>query len=331
MRVTNNASIDPYLRQLNLTQERKYKGDLQTATGSRIITLSDGPVSVVNTKQVAEKMDRNKKYLNNINEAYNEMQAVNDSLDGLQEKIGTIRQMAVDATQTGNMGNLDALAIDIKGYLDDFIKLSNTDFKGKFLYSGTLTNEDSIAKTGLGTNKNPYELVQGESTKDNPSGLKVIFKGNYDTRSINKDSTTTEVINTSADKVFGDNATEAFDAIIGLYNTLAYTETGEKRTKESVVSITDTGNLNKYQKILGDFSDTIAKANSINGAKMNRLDSIRSQMQEENIRLKSLKSEYSDTDYSAVALQLKKDEAILSYTLSIGSKILNNSLMDFLS
>ena len=64
---------------------------------------------------------------------------------------------------------------------------------------------------------------------------------------------------------------------------------------------------------------------------MVRLDSVRSQMQEENIRLKNLKSEYSDTNYSEVALQLKKDEAALSYTLQIGTKLINNSLLDFLS
>ncbi len=331
MRVTNNASFSPYLRQLNLTQESKYKNELRVSTGDQNLSLSDGPTAIVNTKQVAEKMERNVKYLNNINEAYNEMMAVNDSLASLQDQLATIRQLSIDATQTGNMGNLDALAIDIKGYLEDFISEANSDYKGKYLFSGTLTDEESISKTELGTNLLPYELVEGEATAENPSGLQVIFKGNYESRAINKDSTTNEVINTDADKVFGNGATEAFEAIIGLYNTLAFTETGEKRTKDNVVSKTDTGNINKYQKILGDFSDFIAKANSINGAKMNRLDSIRSQMQEENIRLKSLKSEYSDTDYAAVALQLKKDDAALTYTLQIGSSLMNNSLFDFLS
>ena len=80
MRISNNSAVGPYLRQLNLTQERKYQSDLRVATGSQLITLSDSPTALVNTKQISEKLDRNKKYLNNINESYNEMQAVNDSL-----------------------------------------------------------------------------------------------------------------------------------------------------------------------------------------------------------------------------------------------------------
>ena len=168
--------------------------------------------------------------------------------------------MAIDATQTGNMGNLDALAVDIKGYLQDYVRQANTDYKGKYLFSGTLTNQESISKTGLGTNGMPFELVKGAATTDNPSGYTVVFKGNYETRSVNKDSTSTEVINTTADKVFGNNGNEAFDAIIGLYNTLAYNEDGTERSKDNPVTITDTANLNKYQQILGNFSDTYSKS-----------------------------------------------------------------------
>ena len=110
--------------------------------------------------------------------------------------------------------------------LSDLITAANADNNGKYIFSGTITSADSIATNAsensiANTNNMPFELVQGEATADNPSGLSVVFKGNNKDREINKDSKTSEVINVKADDLFGEDSTEMFKPIIDMYNLLA--------------------------------------------------------------------------------------------------------------
>jgi flagellar hook-associated protein 3 FlgL len=330
MRITNNAGFMRYQNNLEDVQTNKYKNEIRLDSGKKNVSISDAPKDVVNGKIISDKLNRNAKYKNNISEAFTEMQAVNDKLESLQDKIADIRQKAIDSTQTGNMGNLDSLAVDLKGYLQDYIRDANADHKGKFLFSGTKTNPDSLNGSQNDENNYPFELVEGSPTADNPSGLSVIFKGDFSDREINKDDATTEVINVKADEIFGKGGTEAFQTIIDLYNTMAYKEDGVKRVKNDVYTKTDTAKIDAAQKKLADFSDTISKMNSINGSRTNRLNSLKDQMTEEDTRLKSLRSNYEDTNYAQTTMDLMKDKSALDYSLSVGSQLMSKTLLDFL-
>ena len=81
MRVTSNSYANPYINSLNTIQESKYKNEIRIDSGQRNLSLTDSPKDVVNTKLVTETMERNKKYLNNIQESYSEMQAANNAME----------------------------------------------------------------------------------------------------------------------------------------------------------------------------------------------------------------------------------------------------------
>ena len=331
MRITSNSYTNPYINTLNNIQESKYKNEIRINTGQKNLSLTDSPKDVVNTKIVSESIARNKKYLNNIQEAYSEMQATNNNLESLQAKIQNIRQTAIDSTQTGNMGNLETLAVDVRGMLDDIIRDANADSNGKFLFSGTKTNSTSLTSEDGTKHQYPFELVKETATATNPSGLVVKYYGNFKDREINKDASTTEVINATADKMFGDNGTKDLQALVDLYNVMAYREDGTARVKTDYYNKTDIANLDKAQQKLADTSDKISKVNAIIGSKTNRILAISDQMTEENLRLKGVLSNVADTNYAETMIQLTKDTNALNYSLKLGSQINSNSLLDFLS
>ena len=331
MRVTSNSYAKPYINSLNTVQESKYKNEIRINTGQKNLSLTDSPKDVVNSKLVTEMMDRNKKYLNNIQESYSEMQAANNAMETLQSKIQQIRQAAIDSTQTGNMGNLETLAVDIRGWIDDVIRDANLDNNGEFLFSGTKTSPKSLIDENGVTHKYPFELIQGEADEKNPSGLSVKFYGNLKERSINKDAATTEVINTTADKMFGENGTQALEALIDLYNVMAYREDGTARVKTDYYNKSDIARLDVAQQKLADSSDLISRANAVNGSRTNRILAVSDQITEENLRLKNILSNYSDTNYAETMIQLTKDQTALNYALKIGAQIHSQSLFDFIS
>ena len=147
MRVTQNSRFIPYKSSLEDIQLRLTKEQARLSSGKNIITLSDSPKDVVTVKKLTDLIERNSQYKLNINDALGEIQASSETLESSRDKLLSVRSYALDATQAGNTGNLSVISGAIKGILTDLIKDANSDYGGKFLYSGTQTTKSSIAVT----------------------------------------------------------------------------------------------------------------------------------------------------------------------------------------
>ena len=324
MRISNNAVFNPYLRNLQKIQERKYEEEVRLSTGERIINVSDDPKALVNIKQLTTIIDRNEIYRDNIATALGEMQLIDEQITGLQDTLQEIRQRAIEAGETGSGEGLPSLATYVEGLLKDVVRNANIDFNGHYLFSGTATTEESMGEHP------PFELVEGDPTEDNPSGLSVVFYGNFNDRNINKDENSTETINVKADELFGENGTGVFEPIVQLYNLLKYDANGELREADDLLNTEMTDQLNEYQKKIAEQLLELQNVAGKNGATMNRLTAISEQLSSENLRLKDFRSIDEDTDYATTTMELKKDEIALEYALQIGSNIMQYTLFDFL-
>ncbi len=330
MRVSNNLLYRTYERNLEDIQSRKLKQEVKLTTAKEINTLADNPVGLVKVKQLTTKIDRNEAYKSNIDNAIGEMAVVGEELDAIYEKMENIRQLAIESTLTGNSSNLPTLGVYVKGLLEDIIKDSNVDFNGRFVFAGTITNGDAIIPTPPATNTQPFELVQEAATAANPSGLRVVFKGNNKDRYINKDDTSTELVNVKASEVFGGAGDEVFSPIIGLYNLLTYNPDGTMRTSADGFTRDDMGRVNEIQKQISRQEEQVNNIAAINGSRINRLTALKDQIDFENIRLREFRSIDEDTDYAKATLNLAREDNALQYSLQIGGNLARLSLLDFL-
>lgn len=330
MRVTTNSPIKPFQNALSAIQESKYKNEIRNETGKKNIGLSDNPKDVVNSKVYAEMIERNKSYINNIEESYSEMQMANDVMDSIQEKMASVRETAILSTSPGNTNNLATLAKVIKNQLEDIVNNANSSHNGKFLFAGTKTTINSLTETDGTTHQLPFEIITEAPSATNPSGLRVRFNGNFNPREINRDSLNTEQINTTADKMFGTGGIAALTEIINVYNTMAYNADGTARTMNDYYTIPDTNKMNDFIKNTGNQHEVMLNANAVNGAKTNRINAVKEQLTEENVRIKNMLSLAQDTNYSETLMALMKDQTALDYALQIGSRINSKTLFDFL-
>ncbi|HOK14437.1 MAG TPA: hypothetical protein PK007_05875, partial [Candidatus Kapabacteria bacterium] len=223
-----------------------------------------------------------------------------------------------------------SLGVYVRGLLEDIVKEANADFNGKLLFAGTKSTVDSITPEAPQTTNLPFEIVQEQATPDNPSGLKIYFKGNFENRIINKDSKTTEKINVTANEMFGNGGTEFFENIIKLYNVLSFKSDGTPRQETDPLSKFDVDEINSVQAKLAVTNEQLNKLTAQLSARRNRMENLSSQMSEEVIRYKELKTINEDTDYAKVTMDLRLEEIALQYTLQVGSNLLQKSLMDFL-
>lgn len=330
MRIANGLTVNSYLRNLDNIQNQKYKNEIRLSTGKNIVNLSDAPEKLVRVKNMDFLISENEKYKYIIDQSIREMAAAEDKLQSISDKIAEIRQLAVDATHAGASGNTYSLGVYVRGLLEDIIKDANADFNGKLLFSGTKSTVDSITPTPPQQTNYPFEIVKEEPTQDNPSGLRIYFKGNFEDRLINKDSKTTEKINVTANEMFGSGGVEFFENIIKLYNLLCYNPDGTTRQATDPLSKFDVEILNNLQASLANTNERLNNLTSQLAARRNRMENISTQMSEEVLRYKELKTVNEDTDYAKVTMDLRLEEIALQYTLKVGSNLLQTSLLDFL-
>lgn len=330
MRVTQKSIYIPFEKSLQDIQERKFAEETRLTTGKNLNSISDNPAKLGNIKRLTDMISRTEHYQDNIQYAINELRAVSDVIDSMSDKLHQIRQLAIDATNVGNSGNLSTLGTYVKGLIEDVVNTANQTYNGQFLFSGTKTTENSIIPIPPEKNNLPFELIKIDPTPDNPSGLIVSFKGNFAERSINKDSLSSEVINTKADELFGVGGKKMFESLINLYNLLTFNENGELRKDTDVFKADDIAKLDLYQKEIAGFNEQINGVAARNGIRMNRFELINEQLNNEIIRLKGYRSQDEDTDFAEAVMKLNKEQTALQYTLQVGAKLGSQTLFDFL-
>jgi flagellar hook-associated protein 3 FlgL len=331
MRVTQNSIIPKYQRTLEETQYRRFLEQSRLSTGKDIVTISEKPKEIVMVKHFNTLVSQNEKYLGNLELMLSELQNVSDQITIISDKFRDIRDYSINAAREGASSSLYTIGVQIRDLMLDTINLANMEFNGHYVFSGTKTTAESINPDDEYQNDLPFELIEGESTPENFSGFEVIFKGNLKDRIINKSNHSTEKVNVNADDLFGAEGAEAFKSIINLYNTITFNRDGTKRDLTDALTTEDVGKLDVFQKEIAQFYERINRTNGELGIRINRMEAIRQQTEEENVRLKEFRSLHEDANVADAAIKLSKEENLLQYTLQVGGRLIRQSLLDFLA
>jgi len=330
MRVTNKTINQSFLRNLEYVASEKVKNEVRISTGKDLYNIADAPDRLVDTKLTEQRIAENKTYITITDDAVNEMQETHDKMNNLSEQIDEIRQLLIDSTSTGNSGNIFTLGVYVKGLLDDMLSNVNIDFKGKYLFAGTKTRPYAIEASGKGSNGMPYEVITNEATPENPSGMKVVYKGNDEKRIINRDRRSTEQINIIPSEAFGANGEELFNTVIEIYNLMAFDKEGNPRRRGDVFDKDDIAHVDVLHEKMSAFQENVDQNTSRLAATLLRLQTINQQMVSENSNLKDFRSKKADTDVAARSIDLKGFDNALNYSLKIGGAIQKLTLFDFI-
>jgi len=330
MRVTQFSKYIPIQSSIQEIQSRKYLNELRLATGKQVVDITETPSLLVQKKRFENQISLQQQYKKNIEYSINFVQHTSETLETIASNLQKIREIAVTATQPGVAQDVSTLGKQIRGLLDDIIKDLNTDFDGQFVFAGNLLNSEAISSPPGSQNKLPYEIIQETPTSDNPSGLKIIFKGNTKKLVVNYSKVGLEAINTTADELFGDTTLNSLNKIIDLYNLLTYNKDGTLRGPNDLFNPDDLSKLDVYQKEIGKLFDRINAVNSKNGVLLNRFETLKEQSNSILTALEGYKSQASDTDYAATTIQLNKDQTALQFTLQVAGRLSQVTLFDFL-
>ncbi|MGI6369630.1 MAG: hypothetical protein GX372_08885 [Ignavibacteria bacterium] len=332
MRISSNMSYDSFAFNIEKLQESRYKNLLRQSTGKDMINIADKPGSLMDVKKIVTAQEQRSNYINLNNLAASEMRAAEDQAEAVITAMQKIRDLSITSTNMIYDGSgVQSIGNYIKGIVTDILRNVNADFNGKYLFSGTKTNANSIEADNPGMNEMPFELIKNEASADNPSGFQVVFKGNMEQRKINKDTHSTEIINLTADELFGENGTKTFEAIIDIYNILLFGPDNTERENLESLSREEKIKIAELQQKVAHDLEEITKNNAKLASRRERLETVTEQMTEEVVRLKEVQSLREDADVVKVLSDLKKEETVLQYVLQSAPRLTRLTLFDFLS
>ncbi|HEY7067133.1 MAG TPA: flagellin, partial [Chloroflexota bacterium] len=174
------------------------------------------------------------------------------------------------------------------------VQFGNTTLQGQRIFAGAKTNAD------------PFSLNSGPPTT-------VAYAG--DSGQVNREIATgvTVAVNSPGDTTLS----TSFAALISLRDHL---QAGDSTS----VGQTDIGGLDAAL-------NTVLTSQATNGAKINRLQAAQAQQQTNQTQLAGLLSNVQDTDYAAAISEFQQQSTVYQASLQAMAKVIQPSLLDYLT
>ena len=313
MRITNGMMINTYLKNLNRNMGAMDAHQERLATARRINKLSDDPVGAIKVLTARAKLSANEQYQKNISDAKYWLAQTESQILQLNEGLKRAAELAV------NIGNdvfseedRQAAAVEIGQIRDQIITSVNGSFNDYFLFGN------------YNVTQRPFAAVPG----DGATPAKVLFNG-VDLITANPGDIETEV------RHFEIGFGLDFDVSIEGPHIMGF---GEENLYKILDDLYQAANSNEYSgdKIrsmitsLGKAQERVLAADATVGGRINRLEFMEECYGIDRINYTQTLSDVEDLDMGEAIISFSMMEAVYRASLSVGGRVIQPSLMDFL-
>ncbi|MET3655791.1 flagellar hook-associated protein FlgL [Sporosarcina psychrophila] len=291
MRVTQSMLSNNMLRNLSTSYNKMGKLQDQLNTGKKVNRPSDDPVVAMKGMAYRTQVDKVAQYQRNLGEVNNYLDSSDDALDKVGQAMHRAKELVTSAA-TGTMTPLDKEKVqsELNQLREQIRDMANTKVGDKYIFSGTKTASPLYDKQAGG-----YPDVD----PNNPSA----FEKNVDIEVF--DGVT---LNVNA------NVLNLFKEIDDMFGEFANPDTDFSAAIAKVDANMD--------KVLTTRADI--------GARQNRVEMMGNRLDSQEASAKKQMSENEDIDYEKVITDMLTQESIHRAALSVGSRIIQPSLVDFL-
>lgn len=304
MRVTQSMLTNNMIRNLSNSYERLGKYQEQLATGKKISRPSDDPVVAMKGIAYREDLARVKQYERNIGEVHNWIDSADDALDKVGLALQRVQELVVQAsTDTATPEDRQKIADEIDQIQKHIVDVANTRVGGKYIFNGADTKNPLF--TGY---PDSMGSIIGLNPKANTSDVEIeVFDG------IKLD------VNINGKELFA--GTTGTDGIVGLLQEIKINLRDDTKTGDDI---------DKYLGKIEAQQDALLAARSELGAKQNRVEMMENRLSTQELVATKLMSNNEDIDYEKTITELISQESVHRAALSVGARIIQPTLIDFL-
>ncbi|MEH7250996.1 flagellar hook-associated protein FlgL [Neobacillus niacini] len=299
MRVTQNMLNQNLLFNLSRNNSRMEKLQEQVSSGKKVNRPSDDPVTAVQGMYYRSSLNEIEQYKRNADEGLSWMSTTDEALGEVTSVLQRVRELTVQGLNgTNDQSARTAIAEEINQLKEHLGEISNSQIAGKYVFAGT------DVKTA------PF---REDSNVPNSSKE---FRNNNDLKlELQVGQNNSVQINVPGKNIFNN------DGNGGIFKVLSDIVSDFNSSTEST---------NDHLAKLDRQMDNLLGERSELGARMNRMELSISRLDGLEVSTVSLLSKEEDVDIARVIIDLKAQENVQRAALSVGAKIIQPSLVDFL-
>ncbi len=308
MRITNNMLINNMVNYIgnNLTRLSKYQSQL--ATGKKIQVPSDDPVVAARALKLRTDVSELKQYKSNVEDAQSWLDITETTLSNMGDVLHRVRELTVKGgTGTNTQEETEKIAAELKQLKEQMIKLGNTTYAGRYIFSGfktdkPLLNDDGSFAMDVSTSREniKYEIGIGDNININVTGG--------------------DLFNNGGDAVYDEvSGTGQTGMVISHMNEL--------------ISALETGDTTAVGNMLNEIDEdinTVLRIRADVGARSNRLELTANRLENDIVNFTKLMSNNEDVDIAETIINLQNEQNVYNASLAGGARIIQTSLIDFL-
>jgi len=269
----------------------------QLSSGHRISRPSDDPVGIQNALHLKSNISSVEQWKSNADSALGYMNTTDSTLGDLTSMLQRVRELTVQgANGTLATADKEAIAKEVDQISKQLVMLANTQVGSKYIFSGTATDKELIPASGTSNaNSNPVNFEVGNSLS----------------------------ISVSVDgpALYGSTTTGIVATLGALSNAL--------RDTTSTSTVVTTNMSAALGNIDANIDNVIALRSDL-GARTNRMTALRDQLDSTSTNLQANLSSLQDADMAKTITDFTNQQNVYKAALSVGAKIIEPSLVDFM-
>ncbi|MFC7685728.1 flagellar hook-associated protein FlgL [Ureibacillus sp. GCM10028918] len=332
MRVTQSMLSNNMLRNLSNSYGKMSELQNQITTGKKITKPSQDPVVAIKGMSYRTDLNKVEQFDRNISQVYSWLDSSDDALGQVGDAMTRVKELAVQAANdTNTVDDRKKIQIEINQIRTQIQDVANTKVADKYIFSGTNTHKPVYVEA-VGDDGKSYRVLNQVQLDNNGNQT-------YPVDADGNPITLTDPI-TSAD---GAVKMEVFDGIQLQVNTSnavdLFKKVDELMSKISIaLEEADGEEIGNFLGGLADGTDDtlsevqnkVLENRADVGARQNRVEMMESRLSTHRINVTEQMSKNEDIDYEEAITNMITQESIHNAALSVGSKIIQATLVDFL-
>lgn len=329
MRITNRVMNNNLLLNLNRGLTRLDRINNQLGSKKQINVPSDDPVKAGIILRTSTSIREADQYIRNIGSAESWL----DAADIVMKDVISVIHRAKELGLYGASSHLDetarkALADEVSQLHGNVLQLANSTHGGRYIFSGQYTQTKTFELAEIITNPSDPGYVE----RFDPSS------DEYDPNAIRDVVFLSELVDGFEPPLYDENAM-SLNFEIGVGVTMPVNMRGQELFEpifdalQQLYDELSAPSPNPSSTVLGNLDaalDNVLQQVSELGGKQNRVGLAKERMLDLQLNLTQILSEEQDLDYAEAIMELKMEEFAYRTALSVGARIIQPSLVDFL-
>lgn len=320
MRITNNMIVNSYLNSFNKSLERQNKLQEQLSDGKAIHRPSDDPVRTVRSLKYNANLTANEQYTQNVKDANSWMETTDASMVHVSDIMTRARELVISADGTKPADALNAIGKEIDGLIDALVTIGNSQIGDRYLFAGQMDKTQPLTRTTI---TDPVTNLPMEVVVYNGDDNKISMPSKTGLVDPKQDS-----VNLTGIDAFGPAsviATTPPTVTLQSLNRLIEVKNELLKAAPNVTWLSETG-----LGYVADGHDYMIQAQTELGARSASYTMLENMLADNNVIIVDNLSENEDLDIPKAIIDFKNSENVYNAALSVGSKIMPMSLVDFL-